>query len=387
MSKKRRFLTRSGIGILGVLCCVGVLSIRLLVSIFPISLSSPKLSAEQPLGKGKVLAFSVMQLNILKPFKLYIFDDANGIRSISQGLMRSDIGPIWSPNGAQIVYKSVSGQSTHFTLVDENGANRREISLDDNQKELLRWSPDSLRLAYLAYFPHSDDSISLSPYLCVIEIATGETHQMLAGHIQDMVWLPESYALLAITQADDLVTIDVYDANANHNRRVSEADYLQGTLNITISPDGTKVAYIKPTIDVDIESTNDSLHISTLDGSDTKSIGILWTEGSIVWSPDSKRIAFVAFTDNFEYALYVAEVDGIEFNLQELMLVNTGDESGEMLPAAPAWSPDGTRIAISSFSSPDSTAVFVMNVDGTERRQIITMAGISGMIYDLAWQP
>jgi hypothetical protein len=28
-----------------------------------------------------------------------------------------------------------------------------------------------------------------------------------------------------------------------------------------------------------------------------------------------------------------------------------------------------------------------MNADGTERRQVIAVDGIDGMIYDLAWQP
>ncbi|MEJ2352983.1 MAG: hypothetical protein P8Y03_24615 [Anaerolineales bacterium] len=128
----------------------------------------------------------------------------------------------------------------------------------------------------------------------------------------------------------------------------------------------------------------DSLNISALDGSNTKSFAIFWTEGSIIWSPDSTRIAFVALTSDFEYALYVADAAGAQ--LRELMLVNTSDESGEMIPAAPAWSPDGTRITISSFSSPEGPALFVMNAGGTERRQILAFTG-TGMIYDLAWRP
>ena len=105
MSEKRRLLTRLGIGILCVLFFMGVLCIRLLVSVFPVSISSPKLGTEQPLGEGEAIAFSHMHVDLLRPFELYILDDANGIRSMSQGLMRSDVEPVWSPDGEHIVYE------------------------------------------------------------------------------------------------------------------------------------------------------------------------------------------------------------------------------------------------------------------------------------------
>ena len=155
LSRKRRLLTRSGVGILAVLCCAGVFCIRLLISIFPLSISAPKLATGQPLGEGEAIAFSYMRVDMLRPFELYVLDDANGIRSISQGFMRRDIAPQWSPDGAQIVYESVSRGRNRFYLVDADGANRREITLEDSHKDLVRWSPDGSRLAYLTYYQRS----------------------------------------------------------------------------------------------------------------------------------------------------------------------------------------------------------------------------------------
>jgi Tol biopolymer transport system component len=325
-----------------------------------------------------------MRIDVLRPFELYMLDDANGLRSLSQGLKRSDIGPVWSPDGAQLVYQSVSGWATRYYLVAADGGDRREITPDDRPKGLLRWSPDGSRLAYLTYHQNPDGSISGSADLCVTEVAMGDTHQAPVGNIQDLVWTPDGRSLLAIVRADDLVAIEMYAANGSHEGRSSEANFLRDAATITISPDASKVAYINPDSEGDVESGTDSLNVLTPDGSATESFATLWTEGSIVWSPDSTRIAFVALTSDYEYALYVA--DAASAQLQELMLVNTGDESGEMVPAAPAWSPDGTHIAISSFSSPDGSALFVMNADGTQPRQIISFTG-NGMIYDLAWRP
>lgn len=385
LSSRQRLLTKSGIGILCVLCCVGALSIRLLTRVFPVSISSPNLGTRQPLGEGEAIAFSYMRADLLRPFQLYIFDDTHGIRSISQGLMRSDLKPVWSPDGTQILYESVSGGVTRYYLVGADGANRRELAPDDGYKELVRWSPDGARLAYLTSYQHDDEPASDSAYLCIADVATGATRQASSGKIQDLVWMPDGQSLLAVVRADGRVAIEAYDADGNHERQMAEADYLQDATYITLSPDASKVAYIIPVTGEKIESMTDALNISALDGSSTVSIDTLWMEGSIVWSPDSTRIAFVALTDDYFYALCTANADGT--GLRELMLINTGDESGEMMPANPAWSPDGARIAISSLSAPEGSGVFVMNADGTERRQVVAIAGIDGMIYDLAWQP
>ncbi len=385
MRIKRILLTRSSLVIVCVLCCIGILGVRLLISIFPVSISSPKFSSAQPLGEGEAIAFAYMRLDVLRPFELYILDDANELRPLSRGLMRTDISPVWSPDGEQIIYQSVSGGTTRYYIVDTAGENHREVTPDDRHKALLRWSPDGAHVAYMSYEQYSDSSIANSPYLCVTDVTTGDTHQRPAGNIQDLKWMPDGESIITIVRAEDSVALEAYDANVNHKRRISEADYLKDAATITLSPDASKVAYISTATDGDGVSATDTLNISALDGSAAKSFGALWSEGPIVWSPDSTRIAFVALTNDFEYALYVANADGTK--VQELMLINEGDESGEIIPAAPAWSPDGTRIAISSFSSPEGPALYVMNADGTEHRQIITMVGSNGMIYDLAWRP
>ena len=102
----------------------------------------------------------------------------------------------------------------------------------------------------------------------------------------------------------------------------------------------------------------------------------------MVWSPDSTQIAFVTLDDDYNSALYIVNSDGS--GLRQLMLLDTGDESGEIMPSVPAWSPDGTRIAVSSHIGADGSAIFAVGTDGSEHRQI---TNASGWIFDLAWQP
>lgn len=334
-----------------------------------------------------MLVFSLMRLDLLRPFELYVVDGAHGIRSLSQGWTRSDIGPIWSPDGTQLAYQSVSGGGTRYHLVDAEGGNRREITPDDRRKALARWSPDGSRLAYLAYDRSAEGVATLdAAALCVTHLGTATTDQApVAGDIQDLVWVPDGSSLLALVRGEGLVWVEAYGARGEYEGRRAEVDHLREAHNITLSPDARKVAYTAPATEGEGDPVADALYVSALDGSVATLVGTTRLEGDIVWSPDSTRIAFVALNEDWEYALYVANADGT--GMHPLMLIHTGDESGEMLPAAPTWSPDGRRLAISSVSSPNAVALLVMNVDGTERRQVLTVDGIGVMIYDLAWRP
>ncbi len=377
---KRRTLVRSGIIVLFVLGCAGLLCIASLARIFPVNFSSPQLAAGQPLGAGEALAFSYMRVDLLRPFALYTFDDAQGFRSFSEGLVGSDTGPAWSPDGTQLAYQSVSGWETRHFLVAADGGNRRELTADDSYKVRLQWSPDGTRLAYLAYSQLPEGTVSNSAELSITDVPAGTTHQAPAGDIRDVVWTPDGAGLLAIVRAEGQATFEIYGADGRHVQRLSQADFLREAVAVSLSPDAGRVAYIIP----GEEEAAETLFISALDGSGTVSAPARWLDGSLAWSPGGARLAFVALTDVYEYALYV--MDAGSGAVRELMLLNTGDDSGEILPAAPAWAPDGARLAISSYDHADGASVYVLDPDGTGRREIIT-TGSGGMIYDLAWRP
>ncbi len=92
----------------------------------------------------------------------------------------------------------------------------------------------------------------------------------------------------------------------------------------------------------------------------------LTTEGAAnpAWSPDRTRIAFTSFHDGFHKAnIYVMNADGGN----QTRLTSKGGED-------PAWSPDGTRIAFSG--------IMVMNADGSGQTLLTPKGGL-----DPAWSP
>ncbi len=130
------------------------------------------------------------------------------------------------------------------------------------------------------------------------------------------------------------------------------------------SPDGTKIVY-------DSESSccgngGQGIWVVNADGSDATE---LIDDGSVpAWSPDGTEIAFARadpgtmvpagdMAEGTGFSIYVMDADGT--NVRRLT-------SAEHLDYAPAWSPDGSRIAFLRAGD----GVFVMNADGSDQRQL-----------------
>jgi hypothetical protein len=96
------------------------------------------------------------------------------------------------------------------------------------------------------------------------------------------------------------------------------------------------------------------------------------------WSPDGRRIVFVRGRlegqSSFKpFALYVMNADGT----RQRRIPHTNDQGG----VAPAWSPDGTKIA---FSAGSPGHIYTIEPDGTRRTRV---AGVPANSSDVAWSP
>lgn len=101
-----------------------------------------------------------------------------------------------------------------------------------------------------------------------------------------------------------------------------------------ISPDGRQVVYTRGWVNRMTDTRESSLWIMNSDGSRARALA----EGSeAVWSPDGKRIAYLAEGEPDGTQIFVRYMDGAATSTQVTRLT----EEPENL----AWSPDGTRIA------------------------------------------
>jgi dipeptidyl aminopeptidase/acylaminoacyl peptidase len=149
---------------------------------------------------------------------------------------------------------------------------------------------------------------------------------------------------------------DLYVANAYGTGGLAKLtdDPAMAEFDPTWSPDGRKVAFAAYPFDEYGERVeNWEVYTVDADGSNLTQLtdnGL--REWNLAWSPDGTRIAF----SSFEQApgVYVMDADG-----SDAVRVADGNH--------PSWSPDGLKLA-HSFES----RLYTMDADGSERREIVT---------------
>jgi len=138
----------------------------------------------------------------------------------------------------------------------------------------------------------------------------------------------------------------------------------------TISPDGSRVAWVEDSADSDGGGT--SIYVQELRSADAKprritaGSGDNLSEDHVAWSPDSKRIAFLSDAeDHSQSQLYVADIPG--GTARKLTSIN-----GAL--AEPSWSPDGKTVA------------FLFTENAPRANPLMPMAPETGLIAEKVYE-
>ncbi|MGH2583831.1 MAG: prolyl oligopeptidase family serine peptidase [Dehalococcoidia bacterium] len=128
----------------------------------------------------------------------------------------------------------------------------------------------------------------------------------------------------------------------NGSRRPVQAEDLYRFVTVAdaqISPDGSRVAYVRQGVDPATDGYRSAIWIAPVDGGgSTQFTTGTKRDTAPRWSPDGSRLAFLSDRDDTSQ-LYVIPAAGGE----PKRLTNLPDGAG-----LPVWSPDGTRIAFSA---------------------------------------
>lgn len=256
---------------------------------------------------------------------------------------------VGAPNG-RIAYTN-----NGLWTADSDGRNPRKLVAGSGNPDLQpfgpRWSHDGTRIAFM-----------LSWQIWVVGADGTGAHQLTFGATRKSgpTWSPDDRRIL---YADiDLHGIMSVDAEGNNGLYV----YPGGIGPAEYSPDGTRIALIRPTANYGLE-----LAVVRTDGTvvaevSTGTSSASWSNPR--WSPDGTQILFTendSILDPFKFGVVNADGSGRR-------ILAAADD------IADAWSPDGSRIVF--HSSTDAT-VSTMRPDGSDIRPL----GLVSSAVD--WQP
>ena len=222
-----------------------------------------------------------------------------------------------------------------------------------------------------------------------------------------------SLALLPV-EADPFVDGDVAAEPRGSAQQPARGPVIHGGLPV-VSPDGSRIAFLSN------RGGAEDLFVIGADGTGETQLTLTpEAEAAPGWTPDGKQIVFSVFANDTS-RFYGIDPDGK--NLRTIasvpgraptlspdgkrlvsmagtwtatrLMVSAADGSnakqindGSSIAWNNHWSPDGKRIAFTGRTEPGcGLAVFVMNADGSERRQVTHLAPEEGRAQWPVWSP
>jgi|GEM_PF-3943899 len=261
-----------------------------------------------------------------------------------------------SANGIYLVGSDGSGPDAAWTW-----------DTDGSHAVYLVWSPDGQHLAFFGY----DASVDRSG-LYVLDTVQGSLTRPIELDGTWLIWRPavwspdgsQLYVSMPRSPFGD-GGIWAVPADGTADPTLVAAEPMMGN-SLTISPDGQ---YVAATIggppQLGVMSVGDSQMTVIVDD--------LLVTSAPAWSPDSRRIAFIAQPSGGGNHLYIVNADGTD--LTQLSDVQPPNAVAFGFAAAdPVWSPDGQQIAYIVRLAPTPTTeqmdVYVSAVDGSDTRNL-----------------
>ena len=260
------------------------------------------------------------------------------------------------------------GTGDIWTMNPDGGGRLQAVfdPLDDAQSD---WSPDGTRIVFRNRRNNSFQVAIID--FTVRDAATGRPRVTDVPAAADgtqasqPAWFPDGSPRLLYRRTNAPVTTrsDIWAMNVDGTDRRPIAVLPEDQFYPSFSPDMSKLMFatVAPPGGRSIQVMDLATGVvTTLFDFSRASF-----DSAPAWSPDGRRIAFESNMDG-DMELYVMNADGSDVRQ---ITHNTNWDEG------PAWSPDGTKLAFSSGADDLHLDIWTMNVDGTDKRQLTTFPG------------
>ncbi len=259
----------------------------------------------------------------------------------------------WSSQG-KILYTDGGLAAGDYLVVNSDGSDRVRISQNNYCTEGADWSPDGNSLVLCQCNSASQGSLACT--LSIIDQQGNSIGTLLRDNTvipHSPRWSPDGSRILYTQQKQTggLDSIIVMNADGTNARSIYEPPANATWTEAKWSPDGNQIAVMTAT----------QITVVSLPDGSSRILATAKDVSSFAWSPDSKKIAYVA-GDGATFQLYVAGSDGGE---PKLLAARAGSNV--------SWSPDGKQILFASNIARQE-GVWWASQDGSARGRLAALS-------------
>jgi Tol biopolymer transport system component len=283
----------------------------------------------------------------------------------------------WEPKGERVSFLSsaTDGDDLLLRFAYLNGENSRVI--DTGQPYYWAWAPDGSEI-----YIHEGGSISANPDARLTLLSVDDNQAQLIpwspASFRAPAWSPDGENLLAAIQEEDRNTFALLDKNGKLLEKLYD---FEATLAFTWSPDGKYIAFLPTTL----ESRGILGQLLVIPTGSTE-IAHKTQESNVIayfWSPDSNKIVYFIIqepeindseisTESQEtISLSLKVLDLVTGQARYLASLRPTSSFLSVLPfydqyhlSATIWSPDGTKVVYVSEGNDEDAGIWVVDVDG-----------------------